>query len=59
VEATTGQAWSLPVLRFGRGIGLGLAAVNERKPDEPQSQATDFFVFQFGLGLTTVTMDVT
>ena len=59
MQADPGRAWFFPLDRFYRGISLDLAAFNERRPDEPESQATDFFVLQFGLGLTAPTMGVT
>ena len=59
MQADTGRAWYFPLDRFYRGISLDLAAVYERRPDEPKSQATDFFILQFGIGLTALTKGVT
>jgi len=54
-----GRAWHFPAFRFSRVNRPNLAAVYERRPDEPKSQAADFIIFQFVLGLTALTMGVT
>jgi hypothetical protein len=47
MEAKTGRAWSLPVVRFGRRTGFDLAAFYERGLEELERCATDlFFIFQ-------------